>query len=300
MKLYILRKPPKNTAWKCFQLTAVLHSSMYFSLPYHHHHAASVFPTGIIKGLSYLTSLVDRCSEKQRISKKKNTPPTPWHITCLNAAACGHGTLSKSLNYVPECHKSLSQLFVCVQKLWRMWRAFLRGSPLDFLRVSLAGPDGLAEVAASPSHLLLLLSPLPPSFNRRSNTVANVMCNKTHFHCPLLGPSEWTQSVGNGRYRTHREMADGKPLCAAAGLKRWPRLLWQEFRALGAVSGRGTCLCTHLLTKRRPPPPPPPQPSSPPSPPVAQTLALHWQNRLTHVHNQASVATGFLMKSDEV
>lgn len=77
MKLYILRKPPKNTAWKCFQLTAVLHSSMYFSLPYHHHHAASVFPTGIIKGLSYLTSLVDRCSEKQRISKKKKTLPPP-------------------------------------------------------------------------------------------------------------------------------------------------------------------------------------------------------------------------------
>lgn len=106
------------------------------------------------------------------------------------------------------------------------------------------------------------LTLLPPLFNRRSNTVANVMCNKTHFHCPLLRPSEWAQSVGNGRYRTHREVADGKPLCTA-GLKRWPRLLWQEFRALRAASGRGTCLCTHLLIKRRPPPQP-----FPPSPPA--------------------------------
>lgn len=262
-----------------------------------YHRAASVFPTRLIKGLSYPPSLVDRCSEKQKIKKKKvclrlpESLTSPRHITCLTAAACGHGPLSKSLNYVSDHHKSLSQLFVCVQKLWKMWRAFLS----DFLRVSLAWPDGLAGVAASPFHLLLH-SPLPPSFNRRSNTVANVMCNKTHFHCPLLRPSEWTRSVGNGRYRTHREMADGKPLfAAAAGLKRRPRLLWQEFRAVGVASGRGTCLCT-LVAKEK-------TPSaiiSPPSPPACtHAHSPHVKQNHTHVHNGATskAATAPLLKS---
>lgn len=59
--------------------------------------------------------------------------------------------------------------FFCVQKLWRMGYACLRLSQGLLCQARWSGWG----------------RPLPFfPFNRRSNTVANVMCNKTHFYCP--------------------------------------------------------------------------------------------------------------------
>lgn len=51
--------------------------------------------------------------------------------------------------------------------------------------------------------------------------------------------------MGNERYHTHREMADGKPLCAAAGLSDG-RDFMAGIQSSQAAGGRGTRLHTHL------------------------------------------------------
>lgn len=85
------------------------------------------------------------------------------------------GCCPSGMNYVSSATKVLHN-YLCARRLWRMAACLSKGVCLDFLRVSLAGPDGLAEAGS-----------LPPPSTGRSNTVANVMCNKTHFYCSPPG-----------------------------------------------------------------------------------------------------------------
>lgn len=54
--------------------------------------------------------------------------------------------------------------------------------------------------------------------------------------------------MGNRRYHTHREMADGKPFCAATGPSDG-REFMAGIQSPSTAGGRGTRLHTHLLTK---------------------------------------------------
>lgn len=140
------------------------------------------------------------------------------HVTCPTSVGMGTA-LCLEHELCLKCHKSLSQLFVGAEFVENV-------ACLSQGRAGLS--QGLVGQARWSGW-----SCLPSPFNRRSNTVANVMCNKTHFYCSLLWASEWAQSVGNERYHTHREMADGKPPCAAAGLSNGTRLYGRNSELLG-------------------------------------------------------------------
>lgn len=129
-----------------------------------------LFPTGIIKvDLICPHSWAGVWKSRVVVKKKKAgclRPPTGLtslrHITCLTTAACGHGTLSKSLNCVSECYKSLSQLFVCAEVVENV--ACLSQGVFPGLSQGLVDQARWSGWGCRlPFHLLLLLSPLPPS-----------------------------------------------------------------------------------------------------------------------------------------
>lgn len=126
----------------------------------------TVFLTWIIKVSLYLTFLVHRCSKKL----KNWSMETPPRVTCPTSVvvvmAC-----CLVLKLCLKSHKSLSQLFVRAEVVENV--------------ACLGLSQGLVGQARWSGW-----SCLPSPFNRRSNTVANVMCNKTHFYCSHLWASE--------------------------------------------------------------------------------------------------------------
>lgn len=132
----------------------------------------------------------------------------------------GHGLLSVLRELCLKCHKGLSQLFVCAE---------------------------VVENAASLSQGLLGLSQglvgqarwsgwswLPSPVNRRSNTVANVMCNKTHFYCSPPG-GQWIGAECGKREIPHSQR-DG---WREAVLRRHRSERW--LRVYGRNSGPLNC-----------------------------------------------------------
>lgn len=130
---------------------------------------------------------------------------------CISLPLClggGHGLLSVVHELCLKCHKSLSQLFVCAEVVENA--ACLSQGLLGLSQ----GLVGQARWSG--------WSWLPSPFNRRSNTVANVMCNKTHFYCSPPG-GQWIGAECGKREIPHSQR-DGwweAVLCRHRS-ERWP------------------------------------------------------------------------------
>lgn len=113
------------------------------------------------------------------------------------------------MNYVSSATKVFHNC-LCARRLWRMAACLSQG--LLGLSQGLVGRARWSGWGWLPS----------PSFNRRSNTVANVMCNKTHFYCSPPG-GQWIGAECGKREIPHSQR-DG---CREAVLRRhrserWP------------------------------------------------------------------------------
>lgn len=102
-------------------------------------------------GVSFtLSSLAHGRPEKRGKKKRKRKSGvcrTLLQVTCSSSVVVMACCLS-CMNYVSSATKVFHN-YLCAQRLWRMRQAFLRVC-LDFLRVSLARPDGPAEAGSPP------------------------------------------------------------------------------------------------------------------------------------------------------